>query len=885
MKSPRKLFAIAIAIVMIAAVGLVQALDFVLAQNRDQVRQELQRVIGKDISFTRLEAVWWGRPGFVAREFRIIDDPHFAATPLLRAKELTLGISLWNLLFQRLVINRLTFVAPELQIIINEAGALNLASLLNRKNELREFPTPQYPGATERKHAGVSFSVAHVEIKEGRVEYVDRSIKEPAELRVNHLRLTLQGFQSSEELKIRLGASLTEGLNQDLRIDGQLDPARDGKPWTDREVNLNLQFDSLYAPVVANAIAGLRNKIPSDLNVTGPMALKATARGTPARPRIENIVLKVPLLGSSDYNAVMTGSIEFTERRSWDDAQIHGRLVLEPLAVAALRTVKWLETILPENLVTEGTIGAYTAFEGTWDQLRIGALIRAHKADLRFKQIFRKPIDMPADIRAQIYRDNNRFIFQNSELTVDGSRIGFSGAFTYGNAPMLQLVLTGKQEPLAPWSGLFAPSDFRIVGGKGDWAINFTKTLVRENDTWSMQGQFVLAGGEIQRSDSSRLLNDLYAKISFLDKQARFDQVRFRSGKSIISLEGTAENIEQRRASFTLKSARLNLAELPLFSASLPVDLDQFDGKGEIQFRDDGLLVTGSITAMRADLYPFRVHNLRSDIAVTSGVFSFKNLSAQMANGILHSDGYWSPPKGRLQELDFTSKVDALEIRELAAQFFPAMSGRLAGVLSGQARFAAASSAGTSLKDALDASGEASLQQGTIKDFNLITQLLKGSGGNLSALRLPPSVAALAERPDTTFDSLNASFTIAQKRINTENLVITTPEYTITGAGWIGFDRSTNWNGLLVFSPRVTQEFQRDYRLIRRLLDRRGRLAVSFRLDGKIPNLRVRLDNRALTQATRTGPGEEKDSETKPSQEPKEVKRWIPDALERFLKR
>jgi hypothetical protein len=45
------------------------------------------------------------------------------------------------------------------------------------------------------------------------------------------------------------------------------------------------------------------------------------------------------------------------------------------------------------------------------------------------------------------------------------------------------------------------------------------------------------------------------------------------------------------------------------------------------------------------------------------------------------------------------------------------------------------------------------------------------------------------------------------------------------------------------------------------------------------------LDNRALTQATRTGPGEEKDSETKPSQEPKEIKRWIPDALERFLKR
>ena len=77
----------------------------------------------------------------------------------------------------------------------------------------------------------------------------------------------------------------------------------------------------------------------------------------------------------------------------------------------------------------------------------------------------------------------------------------------------------------------------------------------------------------------------------------------------------------------------------------------------------------------------------------------------------------------------------------------------------------------------------------------------------------------------------------------------------------------------------------RDYRIIRRFLDRRGRLAVSFRLDGKIPNIRIRLDNRALAQAIGTAPGQDKASDTKTGQEPKEVKRWIPDAIERFLKR
>jgi hypothetical protein len=146
-------------------------------------------------------------------------------------------------------------------------------------------------------------------------------------------------------------------------------------------------------------------------------------------------------------------------------------------------------------------------------------------------------------------------------------------------------------------------------------------------------------------------------------------------------------------------------------------------------------------------------------------------------------------------------------------------------------------------------------------------------------------LAALIDRRDTPFDSLKTNFTVEQKRIRTDNLVITTPEYTLTGAGWIGFDRSTNWNGLLIFSPRVTEEFQRDYRIIRRLLDRRGRLAVSFRVDGKIPNVKIRLDNRALAQAIGTGPGQDRELEPKPGQEPKEVKRWIPDALERFLNR
>ena len=882
MKNPRKVAAIAAVVLIIAAGGLVRALNVLLAENRDQVRQELQKVIGKDVSFASLEVVWLGRPGFVAKEFRIVDDPRFAATPLMRAKELILGISVWHLFFQRLVIHRLTFIEPELQIIINETGLLNVTNLLQRKNELPELPGLR-PEVPERRRAGVSFSVSQIEINQGRVEYIDRSTKEPSELRINHLQMTMTGFEPNVALQVGLTASLTEGLNKDLRIDGRVDPAPNGQPWTRRAVNLNLQIDSLYAPVVAHAIASLRDKIPSQLDVSGPMALKATVRGTAQRPRIDDITLKVPLFGSSDYNAIVTAAIAFSEQHTWADAYIKGKIVMAPLALARLRMMKSIESVLPEALVADGTIGAYALFEGTWENLRIGALVRADKAQLRYNDFFRKPVDVPAEIRARIYRDKNRLLFQDSQLILGANRVGFSGAFAYGEAPRLELKLRGKQEATAAWSEFFTASGLVFTAGKADWNVDFVKSWFRDEGTWSLQGPLKITGAKIEQKPTGASIGDLDMNISFAGKQARFDQVAFHAGQSKIFLNGVAENLEARRASYTMRSAQLNLAELPLLTASPPVQLHQVIGKGELQFRDDGLMLTGSITAEQASLYQFLLKNLRSDIVVTARAFTFKNLSAQMFNGVFQSNGYWSPAAGHLRQVDFFADAEGVNIGSLLAQRFPA-AGKFDGLLNVRARFAAAAAEDASIDNTLNGSGEASVGQGVIKDFNPIAQLLlRGSGA--SAARLPPSLAALVDRPDTPFDSLKANFTVEQKRIRTENLVITTPDYTITGTGWVGFDLSTNWNGLMLISPRLTQDIQRDYRSIHYLLDRRGRLAISFHLDGNIPHLRIRLDNRSLAQALRAGKSGEKEADEKPAQETKGTRRWIPGALERFLNR
>ncbi|HXK30360.1 MAG TPA: hypothetical protein VJ646_19110, partial [Candidatus Binatia bacterium] len=87
----------------VALFGLIQAFNVLANKNLDQVHQELQKILGTEIHFEKLEASFFGGIGFSAKEFSVADHPRFAATPFVRARELFLGVSLWNLFRGRAV--------------------------------------------------------------------------------------------------------------------------------------------------------------------------------------------------------------------------------------------------------------------------------------------------------------------------------------------------------------------------------------------------------------------------------------------------------------------------------------------------------------------------------------------------------------------------------------------------------------------------------------------------------------------------------------------------------------------------------------------------------------------------------------------------------------
>ncbi len=888
MRKSRKfllLFLIASAAVVVA---FIQTFNTLAAKNREQVHQELQRFLGKDATFDRLEASLWGGLGFSAKEFRIADDPRFAATPVIRAQELRLGVSLLPLLIGKIVINSLTFEAPEFQIITDERGLLNLAELAGQKKETRALPRSQ-TSSPERKPLTVYFLVAKINVKNGRVDFIDRSTKEPAEIRVKNVEMEVKGLNPSAKTRIRFAAAVTEGLGHDVRIDGELGPLRQPHDWSQQPVELEMRFDSLSATLLARALPFLRNRIPRELDVTGPLSLQAKLGGTFNRPRLTDVALKVPLFGSSNYNAILEGSVEVPEGRPWAEAQLKGSLLLNPINLTQLRNLPFLKQTLPVALATEGSVNVYGRFEGTWANLRVGALIKGEKSEFRYGNWLRKPPGTPAELRAQISRQRIGLVLHDSVLSLGDSKLTVSGMVEETPEPRLQLRLRSDSSHLPTWWRLVSARTFYGAEGIVHWDIVLQKNFPSA-DGWNIHGKLNLAEAEFRHKESGRKIDHLNADIVFLGTEALLNKGSFRLGSSLMTVAAKVPDLTQPSARYKLGSPEINLIDLQTFRTGKPNYLRNVTASGEIRWQDDAPSLNGALLSAEGNLEDIPYRELQADITWSPKGIGFKNLSLQAYDGLVQADGYWPAAVEPPQRFILKSQTESIQLESLLKQKFPQSKNPIEGKLNFRGQFEAATQNGSTVIRTLQGSGESVIHHGTIRNFNLIAKIIPGGGGesasSAGSSRLPAGLAVLVDRPYTPFDTLKATFKVEGQRIRTDDVLLVTSDYTITGAGWIGFDRTTQWNGLLVLSPRITQELQREYKLIRYLLDRRGRLTISFRADGKFPNVTVRPENRAVAQVFRRsfpqkagepaggGNGTEKN----------EKKNWLPESLEQLLK-
>jgi uncharacterized protein involved in outer membrane biogenesis len=316
--------AIGVILLIIIVAVVVFAATFNVNKYRGTIQSELQKQLGRQVTLGDMHLGLFP-PSLKVKDVAIADDPRFnTAKPFVEANELDVSIKLLPLLHKAVEINSLNLQRPSVELIKNQQGIWNFASIghpeqsgtqptspepqqpapakgkQSSKEQAKQKPEPSQPtnpsGSSQPQQpssSGQQFSLGDLVIKDGQVSLTDMQ-KSKTPVVYDHIDVTLKDFAPDRPFTIDAAAHLPGAGNQEVRLQGKGGPLQQNNPATtpfDGTLNLKQveiaglsKFLNSPALVGTNGIVSGETKINSqsgNANVEGQTTIKnAKIQGT-----------------------------------------------------------------------------------------------------------------------------------------------------------------------------------------------------------------------------------------------------------------------------------------------------------------------------------------------------------------------------------------------------------------------------------------------------------------------------------------------------------------------------------------------------------------------------------------------------------------------------
>ncbi|MCG6916644.1 MAG: DUF748 domain-containing protein [Deltaproteobacteria bacterium] len=169
-----------------------------------------------------------------------------SSTPLLKNEKLELRWKFSELLKGRIVIHTLVFTKPEINIIRNADGTLNIADLLLQNPGSN---TGAYSSQYAREgHGGVPLLISLLSMENGHLSFVDLSQKPKATLEIRNLKSRINDFSASAPIPFHIEGQIVGMGEGALAVNGSYNPA-------DKSLDANLSLKEVdlvrISPIIA----------------------------------------------------------------------------------------------------------------------------------------------------------------------------------------------------------------------------------------------------------------------------------------------------------------------------------------------------------------------------------------------------------------------------------------------------------------------------------------------------------------------------------------------------------------------------------------------------------------------------------------------------------
>ncbi len=278
---------IAVVVLLVIAGGVAFALsrfDAFLRDNREWLAERASQAVGREVRFGDIGVSFRGGLGAGLEDFSIADDPAYSDGDFVRVGEANVVIKILPALRGNYEIERIVLVEPQLRVV-RRAEGFNFETLAGaRGKQAGTEPVPGSDGAGKTAET-LPLVISVLDIRDGRVDFVDRTSSPPAELVIEQLDFSASNVGFEEPVGIDLAAALLGATSQNFRVEGSVGPlvSPGDVPKAPLEVSVEI------GPVVideAKKLALVGDAIPPELSSPDPISIRAEVGGRVATPEV-----------------------------------------------------------------------------------------------------------------------------------------------------------------------------------------------------------------------------------------------------------------------------------------------------------------------------------------------------------------------------------------------------------------------------------------------------------------------------------------------------------------------------------------------------------------------------------------------------------------------
>ena len=815
----RKIAIIAVAVVVVVILVLALLPQFLDVNHyKPRIQAELQSRLGRTVSLGNIRASFLP-PSLIVKDVSIGEDPRFGSGAFAKAQELDVRVALFPLLRKDLQVQSLRLVSPDINLIKNQAGQWNYASLGEgpaqpaqpsgqpSKPQPQPKPSGAKPSPEGQPGAAPKLSLDHLQIADGTLHYIDQ--KENVQNTYNNIDVTLDNFAPGKAFDVDGSVEIAGKSDQKIQVKGTAGPMSAGSAIIPFNGTVDLKQVSLGdLQKVANiaALQGYNGVASGSVKTkTKDGVIQAEGSLKIEDPQIKSVKLGYPITADFKVNDDMNrnvlridnGVIKLgptpitiggTINSGTTPAQLEVRVTTQGASLSEIaRLAAATGTAFNAGMDVKGTLNADITARGATSNPALNGNLKASGIQISGGQI-KQPISV-SQIELAMTPTNissNRFVAQTggTQLNTQFALANYTSQAPQVNASVqTNNANVGELLSMASAYGVTAVEGW---SGSGTITLNLNASGPLKNaSAMVFNGNGALQNTVLNTTALTKPLNVRNANIKFSQNSMTLDNLQASLDQSNVNGNMSVHNFAAPQVQFALNIDKLDLAAMQNIVATpgQPVKRASFDliprAYAQKTTTEPSLITkatgSGVINVGVITYDQLVLNNVKSNVTLDHGIIRMSPLTSTLyggqQTGEIILDTRTTPAavtvSTKLQKVDANKLVSSMS----------SVKDTLYGLLAANTNATFRAASGSNFAQSLNGKLSLDLSDGRIAKVDMLNQLAS-IGKFLNAV-------PQQQQPFTALTKLTGTFNVVNGVAQTNDLRAVIPGANLAGNGTI----------------------------------------------------------------------------------------------------